>query len=168
MKSTKIKTRIAKPHDAAVVADIYNQAIAAGLKTADITTVSIENRVEWLKEHDDKRYPVVVAEVNGEIIGYGSISPYRKGREALNNTAEISYYVHNSFMRRGVGSKIMEEIINFSANVGIKNLFAIVISDNASSIAILEKFNFKKWGVMPGVVEFQHKEYDHLCYGLKL
>lgn len=168
MKSTKIKTRIATTDDAAMVADIYNQAIAAGLKTADISSVSIKNRIEWLQQHDKDYYPVIIAEIDGAIVGYGSISPYRNGREALKTTAEISYYVHNSFFRRGVGAKIIEELISFSASVGIKNLFAIVIGDNTSSIDILKKFNFKKWGVMPGVVEFRGKEYDHLYYGLKL
>ena len=50
----------------------------------------------------------------------------------------------------------------------IRTLVAIVIEANSASIALLERFGFKKWGALPGVVEFGEKIYDHLYLGLRI
>src|SRR6056297_4268201 len=63
---------------------IYNQAVEAGLRTADTRTHAPVERKDWLESHlNSPKHPVFLASVSEEIAGYLSISPYRKGREAL-------------------------------------------------------------------------------------
>ena len=50
----------------------------------------------------------------------------------------------------------------------IKNLFAILIDSNQSSIRLLEKYGFEKWGHMPRVAEFDGIEVGQLYYGLRI
>lgn len=78
------------------------------------------------------------------IIGWESISPYRKGREGLNETAEISYYLDYDYHGQGYGKKLIEFMITDCKRLGIKNLFALLLEINKRSRLILEGFGFSK------------------------
>ena len=156
-----LQIRVAKQTDLPAITEIYNQAIESGTSTADIAAVSLANRRKWLAAHNED-YPVFVAEEKGFVKGWCSLSPYRPGRMALRQTAEISYYIHKDFHGMGIGSSLIAEIINRCSDLGIKVLFAILLDTNYSSIGILEKFEFKKWGHLPGVAEFENRLCGHL------
>ena len=57
----EIKVRIATEDDVGPIVDIYNQAVALGSATADISPVTPESRKVWLREHSPDHYPVFVA-----------------------------------------------------------------------------------------------------------
>jgi len=61
--------RLAKLEDLEIMVEIYNQAISASEKTADITPVSIESRKKWFEEHPADKYPILAAEKGGSIVG---------------------------------------------------------------------------------------------------
>lgn len=147
---------------------IYNFAIEAKFETADITPLKWENRMKWFKEHRPKKYPIYVYEMNKQVVAWVSISPYRKGRKALNKTVEISYYVHPNYKRKGIGTQLLTFIINTCKQLKYKTLIAIVIHKNTNSIYLLQKFNFKLWGTMPNIVEFDSTTCHHLYYGLHI
>ncbi len=163
-----MKIRIATLDDLPALVDIYNQAILSGQKTADITPFSIEERKEWFKKHDPDKHPILVAIYDDIIVGYLTFSPYRTGRMALRNTAEVSFYVHFDYHDRGVGSNLMENAIDMCSALQIKTLFAILIESNKTSIKFLEKYEFEKWGHLPKVAEFDGIEYGQFYYGLRL
>lgn len=160
--------RIAKPEDLEMMVEIYNQAIAAGEKTAHITPVTIEDQKKVFEEHPPDKYPVLVAEKGGSIVGYLTISAYRPGRMALRHTAEIGYYIHFEHHRQGIASRLLQFAINMCPSLQIKTLFAVLVDSNLSSIRLLEKFGFEKWGHMPRVAEFNGTEFGHLYYGLRI
>ncbi len=159
--------RIAKPEDLEAIVEIYNQAIAAGQKTANITPVTIEDRVKWFGEHTPDRYPILVAEDSNAIVGYLTISAYRPERMALRHTAEVSYFVHFEHHRQGVASSLLRYAIGMCPSLQIKTLFAILIDSNDASVRLMEKCGFTKWGHMPRVAEFDGVEVGHLYYGLR-
>ena len=163
-----ISIRPATPEDLESVVVIYNQAIAAGQKTADTEPVSIDDRRDWLDAHPRDKYPIIVAEENGTVIGYLSISAYRPGRGALRHTAEVSYYVHFEHHRRGVASALLKHAIKLCPSLDIKNLFTILIESNEASIGLLEKHGFEKWGYMPRVAEYAGTEVGQVYYGLRI
>ena len=113
MNLENIIIRIATPNDWQNIIDIYNQAILEGGKTADTERVTIDQRKEWLKLHEQKRYPIFVAEINSDIIGWCSISPHRPGRKALEITAEISYYIEKNYNKKGIASVLINTAIGF-------------------------------------------------------
>lgn len=160
--------RLATETDVPAITEIYNQAIALGSATADISPVSVHSRSEWLRRHSADRYPVLVAVIDSEVVGWCSLSPYRPGRQALRHTAEISYYVHVDFRGAGVGSRLIEHAIARCAQLGIKTLFAILLDINADSVRILEKFEFERWGHLPRVADFNGNECGHLYYGRRV
>jgi len=160
--------RIAKTEDLEAVVEIYNQSIAAGEKTADITPFSLDDRKSWFNGHTPDKYPILVAEDAESVVGYLTISAYRPGRMALRYTAEVSYFVHFEHHNKGIASRLLQYAIDMCPSLQIKTLFAIVVDSNWNSIRLLEKYGFEKWGHMPQIVEFDGVEYGHLHYGLRI
>ncbi|MEX0662158.1 MAG: N-acetyltransferase family protein [Balneolaceae bacterium] len=160
--------RTASKKDINQITEIYNQAVEAGYKTADTNPRSTKEMTEWLKNHTPGKYPVWIAEENQSIVGYLSLSPHRPGRHALRYTAEVSYYAYFDHHRKGVASQLMNHALNQCRNLEIKTLFAILLESNTPSIALLEKFNFKKWGALPRVADFNGEEIGQVYYGLRV
>jgi L-amino acid N-acyltransferase YncA len=158
--------RLAKYNDLEPIVEIYNQAILSRCQTGDTNILKVEDRIEWFNEHTPNKYPIIVAEVDNEIIGWISLSPYRKGREGLKYTIEVSYYVHNNYKRKGVGTIMMDFIIKKAKELKYKTLIAILIHDNIGSIKLLEKYHFNKWAFLPDILEIDGNIFSHLYYGL--
>ncbi len=164
----KIKIRHAQFEDMDAIVTIYNQCIPFNMFTADTKHVKVRDRLNWFFTHPPDKYPIFVAENNGEVAGWISLSAYRPGREALRYTAEVSYFVHNNYQRQGIGSRLLEYTINQAAKLKIKNIFAILLESNTGSIRLLEKFRFDKWGYLPKVANFKGKEVGQFYYGLRI
>jgi len=157
--------RTADMNDLPRIVEIYNQAVAQRGATADLSPVTVESRREWFDSHDPDCWPIWVAEDDGSILGWCSLSAYRPGRMALHHTAEISYYIHEAHRRKGLGSALIQHAIDQCARLGIRNLFTLLLDVNVPSVRILEKFGFSQWGHMPEVAEFDGKTCGHLIYG---
>ena len=147
---------------------IYNHAINQGGITADIYPYTSAQRRAWFDEHMPDQYPLYVMTYRRSAIGYCSLSPYRKGREALRQVAEISYYLHPDFRGMGLGSKLIRHVIQDAERIQKRHLIAILIDSNRRSIALLEKFNFIQWGYLPDIVRFNHHICGQVLYGLTL
>jgi L-amino acid N-acyltransferase YncA len=165
---TRVRFRIAEAWDLPAIVEIYNQAVALKSATAELSPVTVESRTAWLRDHDPRSYPVFVAESEGSVVGWCSLSPYRAGRLALRYTAEISYYVHEDFRGRGIGSRLVAFTIEESRTRQIKTLVAILLDINRPSVRLLEKLGFAKWGHLPRVADFDGRECGHLYYGLRV
>jgi len=154
--------------DYSEIVNIYNHAVDEKFATADTEHVSLESRKEWFGQHSPETYPIYVAEENGEIVGWCSLSPHRPGRKALRTVAEISYYIHKDHRRKGVASSLIDFTIESAISLGFKNLISILLDLNKTSIYILEKFGFEKWGHLPNVAEIDRVVCGQFIYGKKL
>jgi len=160
--------RIAKLKDLEAMVQIYNQSIAAGQKTADTTLVTTEDRQKWFQSHTPDKYPILVAEEKGSIVGYLTISAYRPGRMALTSTAEVSFFIHFEHHRQGIASSLLQHAIDMCPSLKIRTLFGILLDSNQESIKLLEKYGFAKWGHLPRVAEFDGIEVGHFYFGLRI
>lgn len=163
-----MKIRLANIDDLPAIDEIYNQAISMQMATADTEPYSKEERLEWFMNHDPGKSPVFIGEYEGKLVAYLTFSPYRPRREAMRFTSEISYFVHKDFLRLGFGSAFMKYAIARATDYGVKTFIAILLAHNEASIALLQKYGFEEWGLMPRVADFNGVERDHLYYGLKL
>jgi L-amino acid N-acyltransferase YncA len=157
--------RFAQPDDLPSIMDIYNQSIPSQRATGDTQPVRVEDRLTWFQEHRSDKHPIFLAEVDGEVVGWCSLSPYRPGRAALRFTAEISYYIDLAYHRQGIATALVEHAMAACPSLQIKHLFAIVLEGNAASLNLLEKMGFEQWGYLPRVADFDGKEVGHLYYG---
>ncbi len=128
---------------------IYNQAVRARFQTGDRTEWKVSEQAAWLASHPEDSFPLYVHEVEGQVAGWLSISPYRPGREALRFTAEVSYFVDRAFQGRGVASGLLRYALDQAPSLGLKTLFAIVLDRNEASLGLLQKFGFERWGHLP-------------------
>lgn len=160
-----MRIRLAQLDDLPAIVDIYNQSIPSKQSTGDTQPLRVEDRRTWFDEHRPDKYPIFVAEVEGHVAGWCSLSAYRPGRAALRFTAEISYYIAPAYHHQGMGTALIGRALAACPGVQIRHLFAIVLENNAASLRLLEKSGFEKWGYMPRVADFDGIEVGHLYYG---
>ncbi|PKD44867.1 GNAT family N-acetyltransferase [Rhodohalobacter barkolensis] len=158
----KIRTAIAA--DLPSIDGIYNEAIEDGFKTAHIAPMSVKERKDWFRKFNDQ-YPLYVYEVDNEVLGWLSVSPYRKGRKALLETAEVSFYVAREARGQGVGSALLKHAINEAGRLNFHVYFAILIETNKASISLLKKHGFDKWGYLPEVINIEGERRGQFYYG---
>jgi phosphinothricin acetyltransferase len=141
--------RKAKLQDAESIATIYNQAIEFTTATFDTELKSVENRKEWLQQHNDK-YPVVVAETEGSVIGFASMTRW-SDRAAYDDTAEISIYILPEYHNLGMGKQLMQTIIEAGRSGGLHCVLSRITQGNDKSIYLHQQFGFSTVGVMKEV-----------------
>ena len=75
MPSTQI--RLAVETDAAAINDIYNHYVLHSTCTYQEQSETLESRREWLTHHG-KQHPVLVAILDGNVVGWAAISPFHR------------------------------------------------------------------------------------------
>lgn len=168
MRNVDVVIRFANIKDLDAIVNIYNQAIRSTCATGDTKEFCPEERKEWFAKFDENDYPLYVAELQGNVVGYCSISPYRPGREAMSRVAEISYYLDYSQHGKGIGSALMDYAISDCPRIEKDSLLAILLDINKQSIGLLKKFGFEQWGYFPNIINLNGKRCGHLVYGLSL
>jgi phosphinothricin acetyltransferase len=114
---------------------IYNRAVETSTVTFEMTPRSLTDQLAWVEEHAGAHPAVVAIEDAGQVIGFGSLSPYRP-RAAYSTTVEDSVYVHEGFQRRGVGRAVLEELLVLAAAHGFHSVIGRVVDGNEGSVAL--------------------------------
>lgn len=116
--------RTATIADAPAILDIYGYYVAN-------TAISMEYEVPTLEEFENRiektleNYPYLVAEQDGEIIGYAYAGRFHP-RAAFYRSAEVSIYIHKKAVKCGLGRKLYEEIEKILKEQGILNVYASI------------------------------------------
>jgi len=163
-----ISVRLAIEQDLEEITGIFNQAIQSRTATGYLDEFTVEERKEWFHEHTNEKYPIYVAEYHKKIVGWISISPYRKGRDAFAKTVEVSFFIHNQFKRKGIGGTLLQMMLDEAKKIGYTTMIAIVFDKNNASIRLLKKNDFEQWAFLPEVAEIDKEKIGHKYYGRKL
>lgn len=142
----EIFIRMAELSDIPAITEIYNYEVENGVATFDTEIKTIENRIDWFKQHDT-RNPVFVAIVNQEVTGWAAFSKWSE-RSAYDTTAEVSIYMNHKQRGIGIGSILFKHLINSAQNLGLHCLVSRITDGNETSIRIHELNGFTKIGVM--------------------
>jgi phosphinothricin acetyltransferase len=143
----EIVIRRATVEDAAAMAAIYNQAVACSTATFDTLPESAEQRAEWLADHTAPQHPVLVAERDGRVVGWASLSRYST-RCAYDATVEASAYIDENETGRGLGTALSEAVLEAGRAGGVHAVVSRVCTENAPSLAMARKLGFFEIGVM--------------------
>ncbi len=146
MDHNDVAIRPAISADARAIADIYNEAIIGTTATFDTEPKTEEDRREWLQDHQD-RYPVLVAERDGEVVGWAALSRW-SDRPAYARTAETSFYVARNHRGIGVGRLLKERLIHEARKAGFHTILARVAEGNSVSRHLNESLGFVHVGTM--------------------
>jgi phosphinothricin acetyltransferase len=138
--------RKAVENDVPRITTIYNEAVEHTTATFDTMQRSVEDRVAWFRSHGAK-HPVLVAEKQGMIAGWASLSPW-SDRCAYETTAEVSLYVHSEYRGRGIGKALFSRLVEAADAAGMHCLLARIAEGNKASVNLHESFGFRTVGVM--------------------
>jgi len=147
MDPTTIRT--AEARDAAAIADIYNHYVRSSTATFDTVEKTVEDRLVWLRDHDEA-HPVLVAEDDGRVIAWGSLTEWAT-RPAWRHTVEVSVYVHNGAVGVGVGPRLVDALVERARIAGHHALIAQIVADNESSLNMARRAGFERVGTLKEV-----------------
>lgn len=139
-----ISIRSAAVSDLHEINAIYNYYVLHSTCTYQEEPETIEARRTWFSHHDN-RHPVIVAVLDGRLVGWGSLSGYHP-RSAYRHTVENSVYVHHEHHRRGIGSCLLRELIDRARALEYRAVIAGIDADQAASVALHSRFQFEKVG----------------------
>lgn len=137
--------RLARPGDAEALRAIYNAEVSGSTVTFDIEPRSHADQVAWIERHQGV-HPAIVAVDDGEVAGFGSLSPFRD-RAAYATTVEDSVYVAGGRRGRGVGRRLLEELVDLATKQGFHTAIARTAGDNEASIALHRSCGFALVGI---------------------
>ncbi|KIL49142.1 GNAT family N-acetyltransferase [Jeotgalibacillus campisalis] len=136
-----VSIREAQQKDLTEMAAIYNEAIEKTVATFDLRRQTIEERQAWFNKYGG-RHPLLVAELDGKVAGYSSLSPFRD-KEAYSDTVELSIYISSDYQGKGIGKLLMEEILLRAAKLDHHVVIGGITGGNEASVKLHEKFGFE-------------------------
>jgi phosphinothricin acetyltransferase len=142
--NTSLEVRPATAGDLAAVNDVYNQYARETHYTFDIEPMTIDARQEWFTHYATTgRHRLLVAVSDGQMIGYASSSRFRT-KPGYNTSVETSVYLVPESVGRGAGSRLYEELFKTLEGEDIHRAYAGIALPNPASVALHERFSFKR------------------------
>ncbi len=133
--------RDARPEDLAAIQEIYNEAIVNTTAVYDYKPYTMAARLAWYEEKRKAGLPVLVFEENNLVNGFATFGPFR-AKPAYKYTIEHSVYVHNQHQGKGIGTRLMQELIKLANAKGYATMIAGIDAGNLGSRAMHEKMGF--------------------------
>ena len=150
--------------DLPAIVEIYNATVPTRMVTAELEPTTVEARLPWFRQHSPDEHPFWVAESDGRIIGWLDFKKFLP-RCAYRGTAEISVYVDQSFRRRGVARRLLEEAIARAPSLGISAMVGLIFAHNEPSLKLFEGLGFERWGLLPRIARLDDIERDLTIMG---
>jgi len=143
--------RDATPADIPAITAIYAVEVTDFVNTYEY---EVPDEAEMARRMDDIRargYPYLAAELDGEVVGYAYAGSFRS-RAAYNRVVENSVYVAATAQGRGVGTALLQALIDACVARGFRQMIAVIGEPvNTASIKLHERFGFRHIGTFPGI-----------------
>jgi phosphinothricin acetyltransferase len=139
--------RAYKTDDTQAILDIINYNIIHSTALYDYNIRTVEQQKLIIEDKLTKGYPIIVAESNKVVVGFGMYSEFRF-REAYKFTVEHSVYVNEKYHGNGIGKLLLTELIELAKNQKLHTMVAVIDAENQSSVEFHEKFGFKTVGII--------------------
>ena len=146
----EITVRPSTEADAPAMIAIYTRYVSHGLEGVAFEPMQADDIKRRRKNMQKHRLPHMVAEIDGVVIGYAYAVPFRK-RPAYRYCVKHSIYVHQDYLRAGVGRKLLPALIEACAAEGYRQIIAYVDSANGPSLNLHEACGFRRVAYLEGV-----------------
>ena len=144
MIHASVHVRPATAADLAPVNDIYNHYVAETHVTFDVEPMTMEARREWFSHYGESgRHRLMVALLGDQVAGFASSSRFRPKPGYL-TSVETSVYLAPDHIGMGAGSKLYAELFKSLEGEDIHRAYAGIALPNPASIALHERFGFKR------------------------
>lgn len=139
--------RNATPHDLPAILDIINQAILTTTAIYDYDARTLEEQAAWFDQMIQDGMPVIVAEHDKEVVGYGSYNIF-KPKIGYRFSVEHSIYLDEKSRGVGVGGKLLKSLIQRAHESGVHTMIGVIDAANRGSIDFHKKFGFIEKGYL--------------------
>lgn len=144
MNRKNLRIRMAVPEDAGTLLKIYEPYVKHTCITFEYQVPSVEEFTQRIRE-TLKKYPYLIAEQNGEILGYAYASPF-KGRPAYDWAVETTVYLKVNVRGNGIGRQLYTALEDILRRQNITNANACITYPNPESIGFHEKMGYRTVG----------------------
>ena len=128
--------------DARSICDIYNEYVRNSTITFEEIPVSLDE-MKGRIEDVTQNFPWLVYEVEGKVIGYTYGRKWRD-RAAYRNSVETGTYLDSKFVGKGIGAELKKELLRILKERSFHAIISGIALPNTASVALNEKFGFKK------------------------
>jgi phosphinothricin acetyltransferase len=142
-----VQVRSAKDEDLSAINEIYNHYVRDSHVTFDLEPTTVDARREWFRHHGENGPHRVFVAVKAErLIGFAASSEF-KSRRGYATSVETSVYVAPEDIGTGTGAGLYDKLFQALKGQQLHRAYAGIALPNPGSIALHERFGFKRVGV---------------------
>ena len=154
--------RRAERKDVPAMREIFNEVLRNSNSIYREEEVSLEERYSWFDEKISHGFPIFGAYDGEKLIAYAGYGSWRAA-QGYRKTVELTIYVDSAYRGSGVGSKLMQTVIDQAKNDGLHVMIGAIDSKNIDSINFHKKFGFVETARMPEVA-LKHGQWLDLIF----
>ncbi len=148
--------RDARSEDLPAILAIYNHIILTSTAVYCDTPVELAEREAWFAARRERGFPVLVAEQDGRVAGYASFGDFRTF-PGFRHTVEHSVHLADDFRGQGIGSRLIEALIERARAAGKHVMVGGIDAANEGSLRFHQRLGFTEVARMPEVgTKFSH------------
>ncbi|HEX8563387.1 MAG TPA: GNAT family N-acetyltransferase [Flavobacterium sp.] len=142
-----VTIRAATIDDVPAILEIVNYSIINTTANYNYEPQTLEVQQQWFNGKIAHGFPVIVAEDNAHVAGFGAYGTFRE-KIGYQFTVEHSVYVSEEKIGKGIGKLLLSELISDAKRQGYHTMIGGIDASNTSSIAFHAKFGFIECGVI--------------------
>ena len=139
--------RFAAQRDYPAMLKIYAPYVERTTVSAEYFSPSLATFSARMRALEGK-FPVLVAEEAGEVLGYCYLSPAFE-RRAFAWDADLSLYVKEDARGRGIGRRLEGAAAKIAALLGYRRLYSLVTGENTASLRFHARVGYHTVAVFP-------------------
>lgn len=143
--------RPATPSDVPAMARIYDHHVLTTTATFETEPPGELLWVGKLESITGAGWPFLVAEIEGEVVGFAYVGPWRV-RPAYRYTVEDTIYLDAAATGRGVGTRLLAEVLDLARAAGAREVVSVVAdAESTASLALHTRLGFRTVGRLENV-----------------
>jgi L-amino acid N-acyltransferase YncA len=141
----EVTIRRARRSDCPAILEIYNDAVRHTTATYDTEPQTLESRHIWFDAHAAAGDAIFVAEADGRVVGWSSLTRYHP-RPGYRFTVEDSIYIAEPWRGRGIGGRLLAPLIESARERDLHVILAGIDAENEASIRLHARHGFEHVG----------------------
>ena len=137
-----VTIRAARREDVPAILVIYNAAVKEPAAAYEDAPNTLRQREEWFDYYHQRNFPILVAERAGLVVGWGSLGPHQE-RSGFRFTGSVALYVDAMYRRQGIGSQLLEALLETARERRLHCLLAVIDSNNEPSLQLHQRHGFQ-------------------------
>lgn len=139
--------------DLPAIVDLYNRFVLTRAIAWTEALQTLDERVGWFERQQAAGFPVLVAEVDGAVLGFAAYGHFRGAGKwpGYDRTVEHTIHVGEEAWGRGLGRALLEELVARARSAGMHVMVAAIDGENEESMRFHARLGFVEVARMPEV-----------------